>query len=145
MIKVGIVGAPPRPVSDNWRGKMYESKRALDFSLHPLYDSQQEANESSALDMTLLPDQQLLRRDGYSVTSLVRFGDPAEEITELARSANVDIVAMATHGQTGLRHLLLGSVAERVVRTAPCPVLTLRPQPIRAHAREVPAGATAHA
>jgi universal stress protein A len=39
----------------------------------------------------------------------------------------VDLIVMATHGRTGLSHLLIGSVAERVVRTAPCPVLTIRP------------------
>ena len=77
--------------------------------------------------MTLLPDQELLQRDGYTVTSLVRFGEPAEEIADLARCANVDIVAMATHGQTGLRHLLLGSVAEQVLRDLTIPVLMIRP------------------
>ena len=106
---------------------MYESRRDLEYSLHPIYDSQQEANERSALEMTLLPDQQLLQRDGYSVTSLVRFGDPAKEIANLARCANVDIVAMATHGQTGLRHLLMGSVAEQVLRDLTIPVLLIRP------------------
>jgi nucleotide-binding universal stress UspA family protein len=39
----------------------------------------------------------------------------------------VDLIVMATHGRTGLSHLLIGSLAERVVRTAPCPVLTIRP------------------
>jgi universal stress protein A len=39
----------------------------------------------------------------------------------------VDLIVMATHGRTGLRYLVLGSVAERVVRLAPCPVLTIRP------------------
>jgi universal stress protein A len=39
----------------------------------------------------------------------------------------VDLIVMATHGRTGLSHLLIGSVAERVVRTSPCPVLTIRP------------------
>ena len=47
-LPVGIVGAPPRPVSDDWRGKMYESKRDLDYSLHPIYASQLEANERAA-------------------------------------------------------------------------------------------------
>jgi nucleotide-binding universal stress UspA family protein len=58
---------------------------------------------------------------------MVRFGDPAEEIAALARCANVDIVAMATHGQTGLRHLLIGSVAEHVLRDLTIPVLLIRP------------------
>ena len=126
-LPTGIVGAPPRPVSPSWMSTMYESRRDLEYSLHPIYDSQQEANERSALEMTLLPDQLLLQHDGYSVTSLVRFGDPAEEIADQARCVNIDIVAMATHGQTGLRHLLMGSVAEQVLRDLTIPVLLIRP------------------
>jgi nucleotide-binding universal stress UspA family protein len=52
--------------------------------------------------------------------------DPADAITQYARSANIDLIVMGTHGRTGLSHLLIGSVAERVVRTASCPVLTIR-------------------
>jgi nucleotide-binding universal stress UspA family protein len=126
-LPTGIVGAPPRQISASWRNTMYESRRDLEYALHPIYDSQQEPNERAALEMTLLPDQQLLQRDGYIVTSLVRFGEPAEEIADLARCANVDLVAMATHGQTGLRHLLMGSVAEQVLRDLTIPVLLIRP------------------
>src|SRR5215212_7408382 len=125
-LPAGIVGAPPRPVSPSWMGTMYENRHDLEYSLHPIYDSQQEVNERSALEMTLLPDQQLLQRDGYVVSSIVRFGEPAQEIAELARSTNVDIVAMATHGQTGLRHLLMGSVAEQVLRELTIPMLLIR-------------------
>lgn len=53
-------------------------------------------------------------------------GDPASEIIRLAAETNTDLIIMGTHGQTGLRHLLMGSVAEQIVREAPCPVLTLR-------------------
>jgi nucleotide-binding universal stress UspA family protein len=126
-LPVGIVGAPPRPMSVGWVSTMYESRHDLEYTLHPIYDSQQEENERAALEMTLLSDQQLLQRAGYSVTSMVRFGDPADEIANLVRSANVDIVAMATHGQTGLRHLLIGSVAEQVLRDLTIAVLLIRP------------------
>jgi nucleotide-binding universal stress UspA family protein len=44
----------------------------------------------------------------------------------MATAEQVDLIVMATHGRTGLRHLAMGSVAERVVRMAPCPVLTIR-------------------
>jgi nucleotide-binding universal stress UspA family protein len=57
----------------------------------------------------------------------VAVGIPAQRITEAAAADGVDLIVMATHGRTGLRHLLLGSVAERVIRLAPCPVLTIRP------------------
>ena len=55
-------------------------------------------------------------------------GEPAAEIVSFARSAGVDLVVVGTHGRTGLEHALMGSVAERVVRRAHCPVLSVRPQ-----------------
>lgn len=57
---------------------------------------------------------------------VVRLGVPFSEIVKAAKDLDVDLVIMATHGHTGLKHLLLGSTAERVVRLAPCPVLTVR-------------------
>ena len=57
---------------------------------------------------------------------LVRNGNPFHEITEAARTLKVDLIIISTHGYTGLKHALLGSTAERVVRHAPCPVLTVR-------------------
>ncbi|HXJ55060.1 MAG TPA: universal stress protein [Verrucomicrobiae bacterium] len=57
---------------------------------------------------------------------LVRSGAPFAEITDAARALNVDLIILATHGYTGLKHVLMGSTAERVVRHAPCPVLTVR-------------------
>ena len=53
-------------------------------------------------------------------------GDPADEIVRLAEEEGVDLIVMATHGHTGLMRVLMGSVAESVVRRAPCPVLTLK-------------------
>ena len=53
-------------------------------------------------------------------------GEPFQIILETARAAHVDLIIMGTHGRTGLRHVLLGSVAERVVRFAHCPVLVVR-------------------
>jgi nucleotide-binding universal stress UspA family protein len=54
-------------------------------------------------------------------------GTPYYKIVEVAGAEKVDLIVMATHGHTGLSHLVIGSVAERVVRMAPCPVLTIRP------------------
>jgi len=58
---------------------------------------------------------------------LVRTGKPAEIINQIAEQLGVDLIVMATHGRTGVSHLFLGSVAERVIRTAKPPVLTIRP------------------
>lgn len=56
----------------------------------------------------------------------VGFGYPASEILHFANEYTVDLIVMSTHGLTGLEHFLIGSVAEKVVRKAPCPVLTVR-------------------
>ncbi len=55
-------------------------------------------------------------------------GSPRTEIPRYARDQNIDLIVLSTHGRTGLAHALMGSVAENVVRTAPCPVLTIRPE-----------------
>ena len=60
------------------------------------------------------------------VTSRVLVGDPRRTIVEFAAECHADLIVMGTHGRSGISHLLLGSVAERVVRLAPCPVLTVR-------------------
>lgn len=67
-----------------------------------------------------------LERAGVKVTSEVMIGSPAAVIRNVAKARGCDLVVMGTHGRTGVAHLLLGSVAEKVVRTAPCPVLTAR-------------------
>ena len=56
----------------------------------------------------------------------VRFGDPGSEVTKFAEQVGADLVIISSHGRTGLSRLLIGSVAERVVRLAHCPVLVLR-------------------
>jgi nucleotide-binding universal stress UspA family protein len=61
------------------------------------------------------------------VTADKAVGEPAAEILSFAKDRRVDLLVMGTHGRTGLEHALMGSIAERVVRRAHCPVLTVRP------------------
>ena len=61
-----------------------------------------------------------------NLRSIVAHGNPAEEIVRIAAKEGVDSIIIATHGLTGWRHLIFGSVAEKVVRLAPCKVLTIR-------------------
>jgi universal stress protein A len=61
-----------------------------------------------------------------SINSSVRIGHAPHEITKAAKDLDTDLIIMATHGYTSWRHLCIGSTAERVVRTAPCPVLVVR-------------------
>ena len=66
------------------------------------------------------------RAAGVRASTLVITGDPAREIVRAARSARADLLVIGTHGRTGFSRLFLGSVAQRLVATAPCPVLTVR-------------------
>ncbi len=70
------------------------------------------------------------RRRFHAIPVIERSDEPADEIVSYARTGNVDLIVMGTHGRSGMAHLLVGSVAEKVVRTAPCPVLTLREAPL---------------
>jgi glycine betaine transporter len=78
-------------------------------------EQQLEATRKTAVDLgALRVDTRLLQ------------GSPVKEITDYAERTGVDLIVMGTHGRGVVKHLLIGSVAERVARTAPCPVLTLR-------------------
>lgn len=70
--------------------------------------------------------QQRLSRQGVRARVAVAKGTAYVEIVKQARRIGADLIVMGTQGRTGVRHLLLGSVAERVLRLAPCPVLTVR-------------------
>lgn len=71
---------------------------------------------------TSAPDCQ----NGMRVNYAVLWGHPYAEILEYAKSQEIDLIVIGSHGRTGLPRILLGSVAERVVRLSPCPVLTVR-------------------
>jgi nucleotide-binding universal stress UspA family protein len=64
---------------------------------------------------------------GVAATTCHSIGVAVDEIVRAAAELPADLIVMGTHGRTGIRHALLGSVAEKVVRRAPCPVLTVRP------------------
>jgi nucleotide-binding universal stress UspA family protein len=68
-------------------------------------------------------------RQGIAVTTRVATGIPSEEVITMARAEDSDLLVVGTRGKTGLAHILLGSTAERVIRRAPCPVLTVRTEP----------------
>ena len=71
----------------------------------------------------------------------IQDGDAAEEILKTAEQRHCDLIVLGTHGRSGLRRLLLGSVAEAVLRKAPCPVLTVKPTATEPSARSAPADA----
>lgn len=72
-----------------------------------------------------------LRERGATVHTEVRRGRPAEEILAHAEEIGADLIAMTTHGRSGLRGWVFGSVADRVLRVAPCPVLLVRAETVK--------------
>ena len=123
----GLVPNPPRTISAAWMTPLYSSAQDAQRAHHPIYVSQAEESVIANHEADLLPDVQLLEAVGYTVISAVRFGEAATTIVASAQETNAALIAMATHGWSGLRHLLLGSVAEHVLRISPIPVLLVRP------------------
>ena len=73
--------------------------------------------------------QLIPERDGRRIEYAARIGDPGSEIVDYAKQVSADLIVMSSHGRSGISRLLLGSVAERVLRLATCPVLIVRRQP----------------
>jgi nucleotide-binding universal stress UspA family protein len=87
----------------------------------PLVDDPPEAvTQRLEADAHRLVPSEMLER------TLLRAGEPFDEICKAAAELNTDLIILSTHGYTGLKHALMGSTAERVVRHAPCPVLVVR-------------------
>lgn len=91
----------------------------------PPGDLIRELQESADAALAKLPDPTWAA--GKSVVRATRQGPPFLEIVRYAKENDIDLIVLGTHGRTGLAHALMGSVAEKVVRKAPCPVLTIRP------------------
>ncbi len=87
----------------------------------PLVAQQRESDARTGLKRT--SENEL---KGVEHETLLRHGHPAEEVVKAAQELKADLVVMATHGRRGLSHLVLGSVAEKVVRESTAPVLTVR-------------------
>lgn len=85
---------------------------------------EQDLREEAENRLKELPIQ--LPEPGGRITRATRVGSAFVEIIQYSKSKNIDLIVMGTHGRSGLKHVLLGSVAERIVRKAPCPVLTVR-------------------
>ena len=88
-------------------------------------DGERMSLEELALDEAKGHMSEFLGDLGEKVDSRVQFGTPFNAIIETLETGDYDLVAMATHGRTGVSRVFLGSTAERVVRSSPCPVLTM--------------------
>ncbi|NQU08466.1 MAG: universal stress protein [Candidatus Abyssubacteria bacterium] len=111
------------------------------YMLHVIEDVQYLAN-AYMFDVPMMPSfadmeqnrqkemEEFIEREvadaSVSVEKVIKHGRPFVEIIQMAREENVDLIVIATHGRGGLEHVLFGSTAEKVVRKAPCPVLSIR-------------------
>jgi nucleotide-binding universal stress UspA family protein len=120
----------------------------FDAALHLIYVAENPFLHAVVSDRRSIEDAAMRRLQEYltdadrrrgAVAILEQSDEPASEILRYATSANIDLIVMGTHGRTGLARVVLGSVAEAVVRAAPCPVLTVHP----AESKTMPATATA--
>ncbi len=85
---------------------------------------QDELRQTVSQHLDRLVEEQAQK--GAAMRGVLREGSPFHEIIALAEEEQADMIVIATHGHSGLAHLLLGSTTEKVVRKAPCPVLTIR-------------------
>ena len=123
----GMVGIPQSPVAAEVNMPVYGSHRDAVYAHHPIYASQIQESQRAEVVAELSEIVGGLKTLGYEVAVEVTFGDPAAEIIHFVTFTDVDLVAMSTHGRTGLSKLLFGNVAEALVRQANVPVLLLRP------------------
>jgi nucleotide-binding universal stress UspA family protein len=88
----------------------------------PQYFEEMERNSRERLEQTITPAD----RQKLNARFAIKKGNPFVEIIRFAKNENIDLIVMGTHGRGPIAHMLMGSVAEKVVRKAPCPVLTVR-------------------
>lgn len=124
----GAIAPPPRPIPiDHAVFGEYENTYHANLARHPIYPAQVEDSIRARLEAELMDDIHRLQDSGFVTRSIVRFGDPVRTIAEEIDNTRADMVVMATHGRSGVRRLMLGSVAEQVLRASPVPVLLIGP------------------
>jgi nucleotide-binding universal stress UspA family protein len=96
------------------------------YGMPPVAPIDYEDAAKSSANTALAPIVARLSKAGLKASALVDSGAASMRICELVKDKHFDLVVLATHGYTGLKHVLLGSTAERVVRHCSCPVLTVK-------------------
>ncbi len=87
-------------------------------------DIEQELQTNAEKELETLGNK--LRTEGFTIVTSVRRGRASDEICNYATEVGISIIAIGTHGRSGLEHFLFGSTTERVLRKSPCPVLSVR-------------------
>lgn len=141
------------PLAEGILGQVRELARCMDSDIvllrvtsYPLYDYTLtdpmlvvQLRESAQAEAQSYIDEVTarLRAEGFRVQGEVREGPVSEMVINVATNLNADLIAMSTHGRTGLPRFILGSVASQVLHASPVPVLIVRPDKLREEKREV--------
>jgi len=100
---------------------------AVDAARHPIYREQEIASAKADAESYLKPLARQLREEGFETQVAVTFGRPAPEIVRFAEEEGVDMIAMCTHGRSGISRWMVGSVADKVLRGTSLPIMVVRP------------------
>ena len=123
----GHTALPPHVASDQVDMQMYDSGSDYELARHPIYSSQADDTFLAEWKDGLEPLAESLRSAGYTVSTDADLGHAADAIIQRAHQDDIDLIAMTTHGRSGITRLLFGSVAEKVVQHTSVPVLLIRP------------------
>lgn len=115
-------GAPEMPIA------LPETAEDVDVAEHPIYKDQEIASSEAAARSSVAKAERMLREHGVDVRSQVLLGEPAEEIIEYAEKEDFDLIVICSHGSSGIRRWVFGSVTEKVLRGTRIPVLVIRPE-----------------
>jgi nucleotide-binding universal stress UspA family protein len=112
--------------------EMYAAQGVLpDVPMYPLVNNQLIDPEYIKAETRKQLDKLAGEKRGGPCTTDVRDGHPVDELLKAAKDHRCDLIIICTHGRTGLSHLVMGSVAEKVVRLSPVPVLSIRAKPLK--------------
>lgn len=135
VIILRVVPAPPGRSGVAFRARspeipipLPETPEDADVARHPIYRDQEIASAESEARRSVVQAQGMLRDKGVKVRSEVLLGQPAEEIIEFADKEAADLIVMCSHGASGIRRWVFGSVTEKVLRGTTIPVLVVRPE-----------------
>ncbi len=104
---------------------MLEPQTSMPYEVYVDWEKiKAEVSEDSEKHMSRLITDDLKQR--VNIEPIIAWGDPALKILQVAKDKGVDLIVMATHGRTGLSRVFMGSVADRIVRKAHCPVMVIR-------------------
>jgi nucleotide-binding universal stress UspA family protein len=110
-----------------WIAHAYQEPGLVELSHAPAaFFAEWDQKLREAVERKLLPLVEHARKEGVEALPLVLSGFADEAIIEAAKKQHADLIVMGTHGRIGTARLFLGSVASRVIATAPCPVMTVR-------------------